>query len=360
MAQMSLAQTPIPPPSSHPRSFTFNKNVNSPSSPSSSSSSPSKSKSKSKSAKSSSPHASSSSLPPLPSLTVTIRPHAPLTPYLSSLILSHLLTNPSQTAATTLRTPYQTYSLSYAIPTTHALHPSTSIASSSPSHPPLAVSRVSAILGLLSPPSSGGVLVRGRGSTTLLKAFASQSDAPYLSAVGLGTSALVRSAFARARVVDGVPGRVVVIDDLHRVAGVRGRGAGGKDAVASTFLAMFTGDVKVLAAKGEGEELDPAAVRSGRVDGVYDIAWGDVELAKAWDEECERVLGRRVESVRPRKGWTVEDVVKCVGKAARKRAMEGLAGQATDDDVRRAVEGWRPVALQVGGAKEVRRVGGGG
>ncbi len=141
-----------------------------------------------------------------------------------------------------------------------------------------------------------GVLLHGppgTGKTLLARACAKSTDAVFLKLAGpqlvqmyIGDGAkMVRDAFDLAKEKSkGRGGAIIFIDEIDAVGSKRGDGdEGGSREVQRTMLELlnqmdgFSGDdrIKVIAATNRPETLDPALLRSGRLDRKVELPLPD-------------------------------------------------------------------------------------
>ncbi|WP_299203665.1 AAA family ATPase [uncultured Amphritea sp.] len=127
--------------------------------------------------------------------------------------------------------------------------------------------------------------VPGTGKTLLAKAFAHEADLPFLSCSGndLLNEDFIRKLFARAR--EYAPS-IIFIDEIDALPkrGVAGPHA---DALVNRMLVEIdgfsgnSGDVFIIAATNRKELIDPAILRSGRIDLHYEVPQLDKD-ARSW------------------------------------------------------------------------------
>lgn len=129
--------------------------------------------------------------------------------------------------------------------------------------------------------------VPGTGKTLLAKAFAHEADLPFLACTGndLLNEEFIRKLFARAR--EYAPS-VIFIDEIDALP-KRGVGGAYADALVNRMLVELDGfsnggagnDVFVIAATNRKELIDPAILRSGRIDLHFEVPQLD-KGARRW------------------------------------------------------------------------------
>lgn len=134
--------------------------------------------------------------------------------------------------------------------------------------------------------------VPGTGKTMLAKAFAHEAELPFIACTGndLLNEAFIRRLFARAR--EYAPA-VIFIDELDALPR-RGTAGAHADALVNRMLVEMDGfagqeEVFVMAATNRKELIDPALLRSGRIDLHFEVPQLDRE-ARRWF--IERMLAR--------------------------------------------------------------------
>lgn len=134
--------------------------------------------------------------------------------------------------------------------------------------------------------------VPGTGKTMLAKAFAHEAELPFIACTGndLLSEAFIRKLFARAR--EYAPA-VIFIDEIDALPR-RGTAGPHADALVNRMLVEIDGfgdsdDIFIIAATNRKDLIDPAIVRSGRIDLHFEVPQLDKE-ARRWF--IERMLAR--------------------------------------------------------------------
>lgn len=132
-----------------------------------------------------------------------------------------------------------------------------------------------------------GVLLYGRpgtGKTMLAKAVAHEAGLPFIACTGsdLLSSAFISKLFARAREYSPA---IVFIDEIDSLP-VRGQAGPAADVIINNLLVELDGfskkdEVFIIAATNRKDLIDPAIIRSGRIDLHYEVPNLDKE-ARGW------------------------------------------------------------------------------
>jgi ATP-dependent Zn protease len=127
--------------------------------------------------------------------------------------------------------------------------------------------------------------VPGTGKTMLAKAFAHEAGLPFLACAGndLLNEAFIQKLFARARMYAPA---IIFIDEVDALPR-RGTAGPGADALVNRLLVEIDGfnqddgDIFIIAATNRKELIDPAILRSGRIDLHHEVPNLDKE-ARRW------------------------------------------------------------------------------
>lgn len=136
--------------------------------------------------------------------------------------------------------------------------------------------------------------VPGTGKTMLAKAFANEAGLPFISCTGndLFDQEFIRKLFTRAR--EYAPA-IIFIDEIDALP-LRGSAGVHADALVNQLLVEIDGfggcdDIFIIAATNRKDRIDPALLRSGRIDLHFEVPPLDKE-ARRWF--IERMLKRPV------------------------------------------------------------------
>ncbi|SEG75134.1 AAA family ATPase [Marinobacterium lutimaris] len=134
--------------------------------------------------------------------------------------------------------------------------------------------------------------VPGTGKTMLAKAFAHEAELPFIACAGndLLNEAFIRKLFTRAR--EYAPA-IIFIDEIDALPR-RGTAGAQADALVNRMLIEIDGfaggdDIFIIAATNRKELIDPALLRSGRIDLHFEVPQLDKE-ARRWF--IQRMLDR--------------------------------------------------------------------
>lgn len=213
-------------------------------------------------------------------------------------------------------------------------------------------------------PPKGVLLVgaAGTGKTLIAKALAAEAGVNFISVRGpdlldrfIGESErAVRSIFARARATAPC---IVFFDEIDALAPVRGTADAVMDRVVAQLLTEIDGmmqlkDVFLLAATNRLAGIDPALVRPGRFDRIFEMPLPDAAARAAilavhtrdMPLAADVALGRLADDAEGLVGAELEAIARDAARTALRRHITEPSEEATvvhHDDLVRALEGVR-------------------